>query len=435
MTAAPYRRRSIGGGAFAPWQSLGGYLTSVPAVTGNGPTSRLFARGGDNALYVQPISNGDATGRGRPRWRDHAEPGRDLGYERYVRPRTRCWTACSTRGASRARGRGGSNCRPSCSVPTPAVAAPVINSAPAAPAAGLGFDACEAPSTAAMATWRLYSPYTTVGIYIGGVNRACPNPALDSSVWLNTARAQGWRSIPIYVGLQAPCISFSSATMSRDPYTAFLQGAWPRLTPAHGPPLSGLFPGSPIYFDMEGYNNADAGCVAAVQGFIDGWVLQLHQSGYARRHVQQSAVRASSIRPAVFGTPGNYPLDAIWIAAWAFNDQNDPRYATYVPGLSGFTGCGAALAGRRCGPTTSESGSSAVVTTRPTPGSRSTSTPTRSTARPRDDFPGFAGHGTLVTAGSESPAAVSPVQPTKPGACQYRLLSPPRTTTRTRVPS
>ena len=86
----PYRRRSIGGGTFAPWQPLGGYLTSVPAVTGNGPTSRLFARGGDNALYVQTITNGVATGVAEPRRRDHVEPGRDLGHERDVRPRTRC---------------------------------------------------------------------------------------------------------------------------------------------------------------------------------------------------------------------------------------------------------------------------------------------------------------------------------------------------------
>ena len=338
----PYRRRSMGGGAFAPWQPLGGYLTSVPAVTGNGPTSRLFARGGDNAPYVLTISNGAPQG-----WQS-------LGGGITSNPAA----TSDTNGTSvLARGLDGllyagrfeSSWSGWQQLPSVvlgsdpnAVAAPVINAAPAAPAAGLGFDACEAPSTSEMATWRLYSPYTTVGIYIGGVNRACPNRALDSSAWLNTVRAQGWRSIPIYVGLQVPCVTFTSATMSGDPFTAFLQGSVAATDASTRAATVGLFPGSPIYFDMEGYNNADAGCVAAVQGFIDGWVLQLHQSGYAAG-MYSSLCSGIVDQAAVFGTPGNYPLDAIWIAAWAFNDQNDPRYATYVPGLSGFTGCGAAL--------------------------------------------------------------------------------------------
>ena len=98
----PYRRRSIGGGTFAPWQPLGGYLTSVPAVTGNGPTSRLFARGGDNALYVQTITNGSPQG-----WQSlggviTSNPAADLGHEWDVRS---CvwigWPALRARGGSK----------------------------------------------------------------------------------------------------------------------------------------------------------------------------------------------------------------------------------------------------------------------------------------------------------------------------------------------
>ena len=223
-----------------------------------------------------------------------------------------------------------------------AVAAPVINSAPASPAAGLGFDACEAPSTAAMGTWRLNSPYTSVGIYIGGVNRACPNAAFDSSAWVNTVRAQGWRFIPIYVGLQAPCISFSSAMISRDRYSAFLQGVSAATDASTRAAGAGLFPGSPIYFDMEGYNNADGGCVTVVRDFINGWVLQLHASGYLAG-MYSSLCSGIVDQARVAGMAGYYTLDAIWLAAWPYDDQNDPRYASYVPNLFGFTGCGAAL--------------------------------------------------------------------------------------------
>ncbi|HEX6229026.1 MAG TPA: hypothetical protein VFZ41_06130, partial [Solirubrobacterales bacterium] len=45
---------------------------------------------------------------------------------------------------------------------------------------GLGFDACTAPSPRAMRTWRASSPYQAVGVYIGGINRACSQPNLTS---------------------------------------------------------------------------------------------------------------------------------------------------------------------------------------------------------------------------------------------------------------
>src|SRR5215213_5334971 len=37
---------------------------------------------------------------------------------------------------------------------------------------GLGFDACSTPSSRSMSAWKS-SPYRAVGVYIGGVNRAC----------------------------------------------------------------------------------------------------------------------------------------------------------------------------------------------------------------------------------------------------------------------
>ena len=44
-----------------------------------------------------------------------------------------------------------------------------------------GFDACTAPSAATMATWLRLSPYRAVGVYIGGSDRACAQPALTAS--------------------------------------------------------------------------------------------------------------------------------------------------------------------------------------------------------------------------------------------------------------
>jgi hypothetical protein len=226
--------------------------------------------------------------------------------------------------------------------PPAAISAPPVNAAPVPPLAGLGFDTCETPSTSAMAAWRLASPYTSVGIYIGGVNRACSNVALTTPTWVTTTRAQGWRFIPIYVGLQAPCISFTATQISRDPTAAYFSGtvsANDAMSKAVG---AGLRPGSPIYFDMEAYNNTDTGCVAAVRSFVNGWVAQLHAGGYLAG-MYSSLCSGIVDQATVYNTAGYNRLDAIWIASWAYSDQNDARYATYVPNLFGFTGCGTGL--------------------------------------------------------------------------------------------
>ena len=38
--------------------------------------------------------------------------------------------------------------------------------------------------------------------------------------------------------------------------------------------------GTPIYFDMEAYNNTEAACRSAVLSFLDGWTRGLHSAHY-----------------------------------------------------------------------------------------------------------------------------------------------------------
>jgi Domain of unknown function (DUF1906) len=68
---------------------------------------------------------------------------------------------------------------------------------------GLAFDACTAPSLAAMRAWRR-SPYHAIGVYIGGQNRTCAQPALTRH-WVGAVSVLGWRLIPIFKGRQPPC--------------------------------------------------------------------------------------------------------------------------------------------------------------------------------------------------------------------------------------
>jgi hypothetical protein len=159
---------------------------------------------------------------------------------------------------------------------------------------------------------------------------------------VNTVISQGWRLIPIYVGLQAPCINFQSAQISRDPGTAGYQGYLSAHDASNRAINAGIPGNSAIYFDMEGYNNADVGCVTAVRSFVSAWVAQLHARGY-KAAMYSSLCSGIVDQATVYDNPSYNRLDAIWFAAWPYGDGNDPRYGSYDPQLFGTSGCGAAL--------------------------------------------------------------------------------------------
>ncbi|HYP55052.1 MAG TPA: glycoside hydrolase domain-containing protein, partial [Solirubrobacterales bacterium] len=82
--------------------------------------------------------------------------------------------------------------------PRPLANASAATSSSGAIFTGLGFDACTAPSAQAMSAWKR-SPYRSVGVYIGGLNRACSQPNLTAN-WVASQTAAGWYLIPTYVG-------------------------------------------------------------------------------------------------------------------------------------------------------------------------------------------------------------------------------------------
>ncbi len=187
---------------------------------------------------------------------------------------------------------------------------------------GYGFDACTAPSTAALDAWAA-SPYRSVGIYIGGVNRACADGNLSAS-WVSTTLSMGWSLLPLYVGLQAPCVGQGKLSLiSSNATTAGTQGAAAAddaIAKARG---FGLPEGSPLYFDMEGYNASNSACTKTVQAFVSGWVDELHANGFVAG-VYGSA--ASTIRD--IGALGPSLPDDAWIAEW--NGVQDVFGSKYV---------------------------------------------------------------------------------------------------------
>ena len=175
---------------------------------------------------------------------------------------------------------------------------------------GLGFDACSAPSTRSMAAWAS-SPYRAVGVYIGGINRACSQPSLTAS-WVSQQTEAGWHLIPTYVGLQAPtsaCSSCAKLTSSQ----ATAQGTAAAIDAVEEAGAVAMGPGSPLYFDMESYSQTSS-ATAATLAFLEAWTEKLHALGY-RSGVYSSS--ASGIEDLAGQIGSGYELpDDIWIANW-----------------------------------------------------------------------------------------------------------------------
>ncbi|MDH6223486.1 MULTISPECIES: glycoside hydrolase domain-containing protein [Streptomyces] len=190
---------------------------------------------------------------------------------------------------------------------------------------GKGFDACTAPSTAAMNAWQASSPYSAVGVYISGSFRGCAQPNLTAS-WVTTQTANGWRLFPIDVGRQAPCTNYS-LRMSADPATARSQGAGAAAAAVTAASNLGIPAGSAIYSDIEAYTST-ASCKAAVLSYLSGWTERLHGSGYLSGFYSSAA---SGIRDAAseYDNPAYTRVDHLFYAWW--NGAADTDTGTYVP--------------------------------------------------------------------------------------------------------
>jgi hypothetical protein len=188
------------------------------------------------------------------------------------------------------------------------------SAAPGAASAGIfsgyAFDACTAPSQASLAAW-LQSPYRALGIYIGGVNRACASGNL-SATWVSQSLSAGWSLLPLYVGLQAPCVAQSGLQkISTVPATATGQGRSAADDAVTHATSFGLPSGSPIYADIEGYALGNATCTKAVQSFVSGWTSELRATGYLAGVYGSAASTMRDVAALGAGVP-----DAGWIANW-----------------------------------------------------------------------------------------------------------------------
>jgi hypothetical protein len=187
--------------------------------------------------------------------------------------------------------------------------APAPPTTPKGPLAG--FDTCAAPSLSTMKAWR--AKYAATAIYIGGQMMGCGQGNLSAS-WVQQAKATGWSLLPTFVGLQAPCDSFPGKI---NPKQAAAQGTAAANQAVADAKSYGLGRGSPIYYDMEGYNRTNASCHTAVLTFLDAWTRQLAAVGYVSGVYSSadSAIRDLQTTTRIAGHPLAEPK-AVWIALW-----------------------------------------------------------------------------------------------------------------------
>ena len=177
---------------------------------------------------------------------------------------------------------------------------------------GLGFDACTAPSRAAMAAWHQRSPYRAIGIYIGGADRACAQPNL-SQAWVRAEARAGWRFIPLYAGPQA---AFGQLSAPGRQGWAAAQDAVAQMR------RLGFGRRTPVYYDMEAYR---PGVRLLALRFLSAWTRQLHRLQY------ESGVYSSSDSGIIdlsrqysrhrFAMP-NVIYDALWNGTATTRDGN-----------------------------------------------------------------------------------------------------------------
>ncbi|MEU0115471.1 glycoside hydrolase domain-containing protein [Streptomyces bobili] len=176
---------------------------------------------------------------------------------------------------------------------------------------GRAFDACTAPSLAAMKAWKANGFYGAAAVYIGGRNRGCAQPNLTAS-WVKSVNAVGWKLIPLYVGAQPPCQT-SSNPEKFTAATAASLGASNATDAVAKAAALGMKAGSPVYLDMEPYDITNKACNDAVLTYVRSFTKTLRAKTYRAGYYGFSSSSAKAIATATnrADLPGN-----LWYALW-----------------------------------------------------------------------------------------------------------------------
>ncbi len=194
----------------------------------------------------------------------------------------------------------------------------------------LGFDKCAAGTTTQMRAWWDNSPYRDANIYFGGAARACSQIHLDAD-WVATVFEQGWQLIPTWVGPQAPCTRYSRR-ISSNPGEARTDAVAEAGMAVAAAANLGLGPGTPLYYDVEYYDENDQECSAAMREFIDAWTTSVNDLGYLAGAYGNARNIQNDWIPGVI----NNPPDAVWLVPWVCGRTSTCDWTPTVFGVPGL---------------------------------------------------------------------------------------------------
>lgn len=183
-----------------------------------------------------------------------------------------------------------------------------------------------------MDRWRRSSPFTGVGIYLGGVHRACAQRHLTPG-WVSRQLRSGWRLLPIWVGPQASCTGYRHRISWRpgaaDRYLAArARGALEAQRAARAARTLRLPGRELLFYDLEPFDVRRGDCRRSSLAFLDAWTREVHRQGY--RSGVYSHVRAGI--SLLSRTPSGYARpDAVW---YAHVDRVGDMPAEYVGSLA-----------------------------------------------------------------------------------------------------
>ncbi|MFF4752623.1 glycoside hydrolase domain-containing protein [Streptomyces sp. NPDC002514] len=193
---------------------------------------------------------------------------------------------------------------------------------------GRAFDACTAPSLAAMKAWK-GGLYGAAAVYVGGKNRGCAQPNLTAS-WVKSVSSVGWKLIPIYVGAQPPCQTGTKSEKLTAANATSLGATDGKDAVAKAAAL-GMKAGSPIYLDMESYDITNKSCNDAVLAYVRSFTKTLRDKTYRGGYYGFASSSAKAIATATNKTdlPGN-----LWYALY---DQKNTTTTDWPWGATQFT--------------------------------------------------------------------------------------------------
>ena len=224
-----------------------------------------------------------------------------------------------------------------------------------------GFDLACVSTASNMLTWWQYSPYYDSGVYIGGSNITCKLNTYLNSTWINSVSGSGWGIMPLWVGLQSPCIANSSSFWTISETQPYNEGKWDADAAMAAASSLGMG-GSIIYFDMEYYTPGShlkdgTACSPLVVQFLQGWSDELHSGGYlaglygslgdwwTTSGGAQDFIQLSGQIDDVWISDGNSNNDSVWNLGSLPNSywSNNQRIHQYILGEASETWGGVTL--------------------------------------------------------------------------------------------